>query len=115
MLKEIYIQNLAVIKEAVIPFDRKLNIFTGETGAGKSILINGINAVLGQRCTRDIVRSGCDKAVITALFTELSEEVCARLDELGISHDDNEITLTREISADSGSVSRINNRTAPDF
>ena len=113
MLKEIYIQNLAVIKEAVIPLDSRLNIFTGETGAGKSILINGINAVLGQRCTKDIVRTGCDKAVITALFTNLSREVCDKLDELGISHDDEEITVTREISADGGSVSRINQRTAP--
>ena len=112
MLKEIYIRNLAVIKEAVIPLEKKLNIFTGETGAGKSILINGINAVLGQRCSKDIVRTGCDKAVITALFTELSEEVCEKLDELGISHDSEEITVTREISADGGSVARINSRTA---
>ena len=112
MLKEIYIKNLAVIKEAVIPLERKLNIFTGETGAGKSILINGINAVLGQRCTKDIVRSGCDKAVITALFTELSPEVQAKLGELGIACDNEEITITREISADGGSVSRINHRTA---
>ncbi len=113
MLKEIYIRNLAVIREAVIPLNEKLNIFTGETGAGKSILINGINAVLGQRCTKDIVRTGCDKAEITALFTELSREVCEKLDELGISHDGGEITVTREISADGGSVSRINQRTAP--
>ena len=112
MLKEIYIQNLAVIKEAVIPLTNDLNIFTGETGAGKSILINGINAVIGQRITKDIVRSGCDKAVITALFTELSTEICGKLDELGISHDNEEITVTREISADGGSVSRINSRTA---
>ncbi|WP_295075090.1 DNA repair protein RecN [Ruminococcus sp.] len=113
MLKEIYIRNLAVIKEAVIPLGDKLNIFTGETGAGKSILINGINAVLGQRCTKDIVRTGCDKAEITALFTDISEDVCKKLDELGISHDSDEITVTREISADGGSVSRINRRTAP--
>lgn len=112
MLKEIYIKNLAVIKEAVIPFNSNLNIFTGETGAGKSILINGINAVLGQRSTKDIVRTGCDKAVITALFVNLPENVCNKLEELGISHEDNEITVTREISADGGSVARINQRTA---
>ena len=112
MLKEIYIRNLAVIREAVIPLEKNLNIFTGETGAGKSILINGINAVLGQRCSKDIVRTGCDKAVITALFTDLSQEVCTKLDELGISHDNEEITVTREISADGGSVARINSRTA---
>lgn len=112
MLKEIYIKNLAVIKEAVIPLTENLNIFTGETGAGKSILINGINAVLGQRCSKDIVRTGCDKAVITALFTDLSPEIQEKLDELGISHDNEEITVTREISADGGSVARINQRTA---
>lgn len=112
MLKEIYISNLAVIREATIPLTANLNIFTGETGAGKSILINGINAVLGQRCSKDIVRSGCEKAVITALFTELSPEICSKLDELGIAHDEGEITVTREISADGGSVARINHRTA---
>lgn len=112
MLKEIYIKNLAVIKEAIIPLTENLNIFTGETGAGKSILINGINAVLGQRSTKDIVRTGCEKAVITALFTQLSPEICSKLDDLGIAHDDDEITVTREISADGGSVSRINSRTA---
>lgn len=100
MLKELYIKNLAVIREAVIPLTDRLNIFTGETGAGKSILINGINAVLGQRCSKDIVRTGCDKAVITALFTNLSQDVLNKLDELGIAHENDEITVTREISAD---------------
>ncbi|MDD6826813.1 MAG: DNA repair protein RecN [Oscillospiraceae bacterium] len=110
MLRELYIENLAVIKNAVIPLENNFNAFTGETGAGKSILINGINAVLGQRVTKDIVRTGSDKAVITALFTELSETVKSKLDELGIRYEDNEITLTREISADGGSVARVNNR-----
>ncbi|HRU96380.1 MAG TPA: DNA repair protein RecN [Ruminococcus sp.] len=112
MLKEIYIRNLAVIKEAVIPLTGTLNIFTGETGAGKSILINGINAVLGQRSNKDIVRTGCDKAVITALFTDIPPQVGEKLDELGFPYDNDEITVTREISADGGSTARINGRTA---
>ncbi|MDE6834292.1 MAG: DNA repair protein RecN, partial [Ruminococcus sp.] len=112
MLREIYIKNLAVIKEAVIPLTEKLNIFTGETGAGKSILINGINAVLGHRSSKDIVRTGCDKAVITALFTELDGDIIARFDELGIAHENDEITVTREISSDGRSIARINHRTA---
>lgn len=113
MLKELYIKNLAVIRETTIPLEKRLNIFTGETGAGKSILINGINAVLGQRCSKDIVRTGCDKAVITALFTELSSDVCGKLAELGIDCEENEISITREINADGGSVARINGRSAP--
>ena len=111
MLKEIYIENLAVIEKAVIPFSDSFNVFTGETGAGKSILINGINAVLGQRVTKDIVRTGSKKAVITALFSKLGKNVCDKLDELGIAHTDGEITVTREIAADGGSVARINSRT----
>lgn len=110
MLSELYIKNLAIIEEASIPFSDNFNVFTGETGAGKSILINGINAVLGQRITKDIVRAGCDKAVISALFTELSDNVCQRLDELGVAHEDGQITLTREISSDGGSIARVNSR-----
>ena len=112
MLKELYIENLAVIARAAIPFDTKLNVFTGETGAGKSILIHGINAVLGQRVTKELVRTGCDRAVITALFTDLSDATRQVLDDLGISYEEDGITLTREILADGGSVARINQRTA---
>lgn len=112
MLRELYIENLAVIEKAVIPFSNTFNCFTGETGAGKSILINGINAVLGQRITKDIVRNGCKKAIITALFSDLNQDVKTRLNELGISYDNDEITITREIHSDGGSSARINSRTA---
>ena len=88
----------------------KLNVFTGETGAGKSILINGINAVLGQRTTKDIVRSGTDKAIVSAMFTDISDEVVNKLSELGFSADDKTVILSREISSDGGSVARINSR-----
>ncbi len=112
MLYELDIENLAVIKNAVIPFSDNFNVFTGETGAGKSILIGGINAVLGQRITKDIVRTGCKKAVVNARFVKLPAETIKKLDEFGISHDDDEITVTREIMADGGSVARINSKAA---
>ena len=110
MLSELYIENLAVIEKATIDFSDKLNIFTGETGAGKSILINGINAILGQRVTKDIVRTGTDKAVISALFTDIGDNVLQVLDELGISAEDGQLFLTREIRSDGGSVARVNSR-----
>ncbi|WP_302212512.1 DNA repair protein RecN [uncultured Ruminococcus sp.] len=110
MLRELYIENLAVIEKATIEFSDKLNVFTGETGAGKSILINGINAILGQRVTKDIVRTGTDKAVISALFTDLGDNVTRVLDELGISCEDGQLFLTREIRSDGGSVARVNSR-----
>lgn len=110
MLSELYIENLAVIEKATIDFSDKLNVFTGETGAGKSILINGINAILGQRVTKDIVRTGTNKAVISALFTDIGDNVLQVLDELGISTEDGQLFLTREIRSDGGSVARVNSR-----
>lgn len=110
LLYELYIENLAVIKSARIPFSDSFNVFTGETGAGKSILINGINSILGQRVTKDIVRTGEDKAIVTALFINLDTSICQKLDELSISHDENMITITREIFSNGGSVARINSR-----
>lgn len=112
MLSELYIENLAVIQKAEIPFTESFNVFTGETGAGKSILIGGINAVLGKRVSKDIVRSGCEKATVTAMFRRLSEGTKAKLDELGISSDDDELMITREIFADGGSTARINSKAA---
>ena len=110
MLKELYIENLAVIEKANIEFTDNLNVFTGETGAGKSILINGINAILGQRVTKDIVRTGADRAVISALFVNLDIQVLAKLSELGIAQEDGQLFLSREINSDGGSVARVNSR-----
>lgn len=110
MLSELYIENLAVIAKASINFGNNLNVFTGETGAGKSILINGINAVLGQRVTKDIVRTGEAKAVISAVFTMLSTETLSKLGELGISAENGELIISREIMSDGGSVARVNSR-----
>ena len=111
MLRELSIENLAVIEKASANFGGSFNVFTGETGAGKSILIGGINAILGHRTTKDIVRTGEKKAVISALFDELPPHVSDKLEELGFPRED-ELMLTREIFADGKSSARINGRTA---
>ena len=110
MLRELYIENLAVIEKASIGFTESFNAFTGETGAGKSILINGINAILGQRVTKDIVRTGADKAVISGLFTDIGENVLKQLEEMGVDCEDGQLSLTREIRSDGGSIARVNQR-----
>lgn len=109
MLKELSIENLAVIEKASIAFDDKLNVFTGETGAGKSILIGGINALLGARVSKDIVRSGAEKAVVTGLFDNIPSSVEKKLEENGFEKAD-ELLLQRDIHADGKSTARINGR-----
>ncbi len=110
MLAELYIENLAVIEKAQIRFTDNLNVFTGETGAGKSILINGINAILGQRITKDIVRTGADKAVITAVFCNIPEGCLEVIKDIGLECEDGQLFLEREVRSDGGSVARINSR-----
>jgi DNA repair protein RecN (Recombination protein N) len=109
MLKELYIENLAVIERASIPFEAGLNVFTGETGAGKSVLIGGLNAALGKRVSKESVRTGAKKAVVTAVFDALPEGVLIELENLGVECD-GELFLTREITTDGRSTARINNR-----
>ena len=111
MLKELYIENLVVIEKATIDFSGGFNVFTGETGAGKSILINGINAILGQRVSKDIVRTGSHKAIINALFDDISEAVIKELNDMGIEVDDDDcLVLEREITSQGKSIARINGR-----
>lgn len=109
MLRELSIENLAVIEKASIVFDDKLNVFTGETGAGKSILIGGINAILGGRVSKDIVRAGADKAVVTGLFDDLPQTVIDKLSKNGFTAED-ELLLQRDIHSDGKSTARINGR-----
>lgn len=112
MLEELYIENLAVIEKACISFRNAFHVFTGETGAGKSILIHGIQAVLGQRVSKDWVRTGCHRSTVTALFTNLQDDVIKLIENMGLSCEERQITLTREIRADGGSIGRINGKTA---
>ena len=83
MLSELYIENIAVIEKSNISFSKGLNVLTGETGAGKSIVIDSIGAVLGFRTSRELVRTGADKAVVSALFTDISSRAIKALEDMG--------------------------------
>ncbi|MCR4924959.1 MAG: AAA family ATPase, partial [Clostridiales bacterium] len=113
MLKNISIENVAVIEKADISFTDGLNILTGETGAGKSIVIDSINAILGERTTRDIIRNGTQKAVVSALFEDVGKEVEKVLAELGIEcEEDGSLLINRVISSDGKGSCRINGQNA---
>ncbi len=107
MLSELYINHLAVIEKTDVSFGMGLNVFTGETGAGKSIVIDAINAILGQRTSKEIVRTGEEKATIHAVFTDLSDALLGKLAEYGCEAEDGELLVQREITADGKSSARI--------
>ncbi|MEG0913362.1 MAG: DNA repair protein RecN [Oscillospiraceae bacterium] len=111
MLRELNIENVAVIEKANISFDRGLNILTGETGAGKSILIDSINAILGNRTTREIVRTGEYKAVIWAAFEDIDQKNLDFIVDQGYECDGT-LILHREITTDGKSQCRINGKPA---
>ena len=110
MLKELYIKNIAVIEEVRINFEDGFNVLTGETGAGKSILIDSINMAIGARTSKDLVRTGCDKAVVSACFSA-GEKINAFLEENGIETDEESVILSRQLTKDAKSTSRINGMT----
>ncbi len=112
MLSQLYIENIAVIQKATIQLDHGFNVFTGETGAGKTILISAINAVLGARTSRSIIRSGENRAVVSALFTDISPEVAGQVEEMGYIAEDGQLMIHREMNADGGGSCRINGRPA---
>ncbi len=106
MLKELYIENLAVIEKASISFSERFNVFSGETGAGKSILIGAISAVLGGRVSRDLIRTGAQKASVAALFDAVPDSAAKKLAEYGFEAD-GEILLQREFSVDGKGIVRV--------
>lgn len=113
MLQSLHIENVAVIERADIVFGRGLTVLTGETGAGKSIVIDAINAVLGERISRDAVRHGAERAFVSAVFTDVGRAVEDALTELGFTpEEDGTLLIGRQIAADGKGACRINGRPA---
>ena len=113
MLTSLHIENIAVIERAEVEPQAGLNVLTGETGAGKSMVIDAINAVLGERISRDVVRTGSSEAKVTALFSSISPRTCAALEELGYPPDeDGMLLIQRTISAEGKGSCRINGQPA---
>lgn len=109
MLKTLVIENIAVIKKAQIEFTGGLNVLTGETGAGKSIVVDSINAILGERTSRELVRAGSDNAFVNAYFEDINDDVKLKLNEYDIPvEEDGSLLLSRKISAGGKSVCRVN-------
>ena len=107
MLSSLQIENVAVIQKANVHFEKGLNVLTGETGAGKSILIDSINAILGNRASKDLVRTGAAKAVIRAAFEDVPPAVLDSLEKAGYERSE-ALLLSREITAEGKSTCRIN-------
>lgn len=112
MIKSLHIENIAVIEKTDIEFDTGFNVLTGETGAGKSIIIDAINAVLGERTSKDLIRAGCDKALVSAVFCELSLDTQKLLTENGYETDDDGNLLITRVLTVGGSSIKINGRPA---
>ena len=107
MLSNLQIENIAVIKSASIDFENGFNVMTGETGAGKSIVIDSLNAILGERTSRELIRSGADSASVCAEFQNVGENVKNELEKLGIEKDDT-LIVSRKLTPDGKNVCRIN-------
>lgn len=109
MLLSLKIENIAIIESAQIELDSGLNVLTGETGAGKSIIIDSINAVLGERTSKDLIRTGAQSAKVTALFSDVSQAALKRLEEYDIEADeDGNIVLQRTLSLSGKNTCRVN-------
>ena len=112
MLKTLDIENIAVIEKASVDFSGGLNVLTGETGAGKSIVVDSINAIMGERTSRELVRYGADNAYVSAYFEDICDSALNKLKEFDIElEEDNSLLITRKISANGKSLCKVNGKT----
>ena len=114
MLKELCIENIAIVKKECVEFPCGFSVLTGETGAGKSIVIDSIGLIMGARSSKELIRSGEKSASVTALFSDITEADAARLTEMGFPpEEDNTLFVRRDIGASGTSTAKINGRTVP--
>ena len=111
MLTNLYIENIAVIEKSNINFKSGLNVMTGETGAGKSIVIGAINSILGKRISKDLIRTGANSAFVSATFDNLSPTVLEKIKKAGYALDEDQLLIiSREININGKSACYINSR-----
>lgn len=110
MLSQLYIENIAVIEKTEIEFPNGFIALTGETGAGKSIIIDSINAVLGERVSKEMIRSGADSAFVSAVFTDISDYTRRVMLDIGFESEDGSVLIQRTISRDGKSAAKLNGR-----
>lgn len=108
MLLLLHIENIAIIEEADIEFGIGFNVLSGETGAGKSIIIDSIGAIIGNRTSRELIRTGAKKGLVSAIFSNISDPLKALLIELGIYNDEDTLHISRELSTDGKNICRVN-------
>lgn len=112
MLRTLDIENIAVIEKASVNFSDGLNVLTGETGAGKSIVVDSINAIMGERTSKELVRHNTDYGFVSAYFDDISKSICDKLSELGVEIDEeNSLLLSRKISSNGKSLCKVNGKT----
>ena len=112
MLRNLYIENIAVIQQADIDFSIGLTVLSGETGAGKSIIIDALSAILGGRVSRDLIRTGQSKACVAGTFADLPQQVLELAGEQGFEPEEGQLLIRREMFADGRNQCRINGKPA---
>ena len=114
MLTTLDIRNIALIDRLTLELEPGLNVLTGETGAGKTIIIDSLDLALGGRADRELIRTGAEQAEVQALFTldESNDELCDMLDELGVDYDDGQLLITRQLSSNGRNTIRVGDRLA---